>query len=674
MFKRTLVNLFLVFAMLLTLGVSAASAAPPAQEEMTYTVKLGDNLWTLAEKYLGSGPAYWAIVGATNDRYATDTSFAEIDNPSLIHPGWKLLIPGPEEAAKYVTVPVVPPEAVTRAETLNIAIGGRIADPTNLNLYAPGVSRSSTGLHQMIYEYFFYENLQTGEYIPWLAEEYEYNDDFTAITVKLRDGVTWSDGEPFTPDDVVFTYNLLLENPGMVWAAEVAKWVESVEKLDDLTVRFNLTKASPRYHQNREAFPAVGIWGGVTILPQHVWEGKDPLTFKSSDPIGTGPYTLAQASETAMTYERNDDWWVTKVFGVKPAPKIVNFQYVGPETNVALALAADEIDNPFIGILSLGSFLEVARRNPNVGAWYDDFPYAWADACPRALMAQNATPPWDQKEARWALSYLLDRDAIVDLAYEGTTVPAWGIWPFYDGLQPYFDAIQDLLVKYPTTAHDPAKAEELFESIGYTKGADGYWTSPAGERLKVLYLVNADSAEEMKWSAVVADQLEAGGIEVEVQALTLPALHDAILLGEWDIKQHCFCPGYIFDNLELFHGEYYVPLGEMAPWYERNSFRFKNEAFDAIVDEMAVTPPTDVEKVKDQFRRAMEIWLDELPVIPGVQAPSLVPFNTTYWEGWPSAANPWNMPVSWWATFNLVISGYPSPETGEWVGGIRPAQ
>ena len=120
MFKRTFVNLFLVFAILLAL-VSTASAAPPAaevlaQEELTYTVKLGDTLWALAEKYLGSGPAYWAIVGATNDRYATDPSFAKIDNPSLIHPGWKLLIPGAEEAAKYVEVPVAPAPEVVEEE------------------------------------------------------------------------------------------------------------------------------------------------------------------------------------------------------------------------------------------------------------------------------------------------------------------------------------------------------------------------------------------------------------------------------------------------------------------------------------------------------------------------------------------------------------------------------
>lgn len=174
-----------------------------------------------------------------------------------------------------------------REESFKMAIGGRITDPTNLNIYAPGVSRSDTGLHQLIYEYFFYYNLQTGEFIPWLAESYEYADDFSSLTVKLRDGVTWSDGEPFTPDDVVFTYDLLRENPGMVWAESANESVESVEAVDDLTVRFNLTEPNPRYHLNREAFPAVGIWGGITILPKHIWEKEaDPLTFKNSTRSG----------------------------------------------------------------------------------------------------------------------------------------------------------------------------------------------------------------------------------------------------------------------------------------------------------------------------------------------------------------------------------------------------
>ena len=266
----------------------------------------------------------------------------------------------PKEVTKVVVVTPTPAPpsaaALARAQTLNVALGGRIADPTNLNLYAPGVSRSGTGLHQMIYEYFFYDNLQTGEYIPWLAEKYEYSKDFTSITVYLRKGVTWSDGKPFTADDVVFTYQLLATNTKMTWASEANKWAKSVEKINDLTVKINLTSANPRYHLNREAFPAVGIWGGLTILPKHVWEGKDPLTFKNSPPVGTGAYKLVNATTTSMTYERRDDWWGIKVFGVTPAPKTVNFMYVGDETSTALALAANELDTPNIGILTVGSY------------------------------------------------------------------------------------------------------------------------------------------------------------------------------------------------------------------------------------------------------------------------------------------------------------------------------
>ena len=148
---------------------------------------------------------------------------------------------------------------------------------------------------------------------------------------------------------------------------------------------------------------------------------------------------------------------------------------------------------------------------------------------------------------------------------------------------------------------------------------------------------------------------------------------DAIRRGDWEITMNAFCPGYIVENLELFHSKFYVPLGEPAPWFERNSFRYQNPEFDAIVDEMFTVAPDDTEALIPLYEEAMAIWLADLPVIPLVQAPALVPFNSTYWSGWPTAEDPWNMPVNWWATFNTVVNGYQN-EAGEWVGGIEPVE
>jgi len=562
-----------------------------------------------------------------------------------------------------------------RAQTLNVAVSRPFADPTSYNIYTPGFDRSRTGLGAMVHEYLFYLNLETGDYIPWLATGYEYNDDYTAITVNLREGVKWSDGEAFNADDVVFTYQMLRDNPGMVWANEANQAVASVEKIDDLTVQFNLTEPNPRLHLVREAFPAVPVWSGITIQPEHIWsQVDDPVAFKNDPPVGTGPYTLANATESAFTYERRDDWWGAEVFGVTPAPQTVNFMHVGPETSVALSLAANEIDTPAIGILSPGAFDSVKNRNDRVTAWLPELPYAWYDPCPRALMFQHEHEPWGDPNMRKAISSLIDRDQIVALAYEGATTAANTIWPAYSGLQPYVASISGIINDSAVT-YDPDKAEALFTDAGYEKDGDGFW-SLNGERLAPALLTNADSAENMKVAQVIADQLEAGGVAVQLQPLSGSVQNTALLEGSWDLyAPQPFCPGTIYENMELFHSKFYVPTGQSAPWYERNSFRYQNPEYDAIVDEMlaALGAGADEATLIDIYDRGMEIWYNDLPVTPLVQAPALVPFNTTYWEGWPNAEDPWMMPVNWWATMNLLLTGYPTPDGSGWVEGIHPA-
>ena len=163
---------------------------------------------------------------------------------SVAGPAQPVPVPVPVEGGEQAAAPA----DSERARTLNIAISRPFADPTNFNIYNPAFDRSRTGLGALVHEYLFYLNMETGEYVPWLAESYEYNEDFTAVTVTLREGVQWSDGEDFNADDIVFTYEMLRNNPGMTWANEANQAIESVEKVDDLTVVFHLTEPNPRIH------------------------------------------------------------------------------------------------------------------------------------------------------------------------------------------------------------------------------------------------------------------------------------------------------------------------------------------------------------------------------------------------------------------------------------------
>ena len=109
----------------------------------------------------------------------------------------------------------------------------------------------------------------------------------------------------------------------------------------------------------------------------------------------------------------------------------------------------------------------------------------------------------------------------------------------------------------------------------------------------------------MKVSQVLADQLRAAGINVEVQQMTSAAREPLLLQGDYDISFQAFCPGYIAENLDLFNDKNYVPLGENAPWFERNSFRYNNPEFSAIVDQMMATSPDDQETMMKLFHDAM---------------------------------------------------------------------
>jgi len=540
---------------------------------------------------------------------------------------------------------------VPREKTLIIGFeGGPAAAPEQSGLN-PG-SMSSAGHHQVMIESLYYLNYQTGELIPWLAEgPATWNDDFTVVTIPLRSGIKWSDGEAFTAEDIVFTIDMLKANPTLSFADRVVD-VTSAEAIDDQTVQITLNKTDPRFIVN--AF-GVRIWGAVRIVPKHIWEGQDPNTFTNFDlekgwPVWTGPYKLVKASSTEFVFDRRADWWAAETgFQKLPAPERIIFVEAGPDERKAAALTANEVDGE--PSLRIDTFNTVLEQNPNALGWTADPPHAWIDPCPGMLGFNTRVAPWDDKDMRWAVNYALPKQKIGDAQTGGFGKISAYNFPDYPALQAWLTENQDLLDQYGPTTYDPAKAKEIIESKGYTMGANGFYEKD-GQPLQVNILFKT---EEPILPALVVSAFQEVGIDAAPRALAGAAYFDARDTGDYEIETHHVACGSVvepYDELNLLHSRWIKPIGERV---SNNIWGWSNTEYDEIVDEMQTLAP-GADRQHELFRRALEIRLQELPIISLTQQQRVVPYSNMYWTNWPTAENDYHHPPNWWQNFLMLVT------------------
>lgn len=568
-----------------------------------------------------------------------------------------------EEATEAPAEEAAPADEMSdRASTVVFDIdGGRVTDPELWNPFVPG-NRRDHGYHQTILEPLFILNYQTGEFIPWLAESFEANEALDVWTLHLREGVTWQDGEAFNADDVVFTLNMLLDNaPELGDSAAQADWVESVEKIDDLTVQFNLTRPNPRYQLD---YWSVKIWGGPNIMPEHIWAGQDPLTFKFYDPeqgwpLGTGPYTLESVSPTEFVYVRDDDWWGAQTgFMELPAPATLIWTWAGPEETRAALMADGQLDS--LMDVTLGALQAVQDQNPNVITWFDEMPMAWVpDPCSRTFELNHTVEPWNDPEMRWALNYAIDRDQIVEIAYESTTLKSRHFFPAY----PPLDVLVDQAIEagvYDVEqlwTYDPDQAKSIIESKGYMMNDSTGYYELDGEELSLDITTHEAFIEKQRIAQVLVEQLQAVGINATTRNEAGGTWGENFNMGNFEARMGWMTCGSVnepWNSLDTFNVQWLLPVDERA---SRNQWRWSGpaaEEFSAIVDEMGTLPLGDPQ-VEELFLQAMDIWFDELPVIPITQAKKIIPFDTTYWTGWPTAADDYIHPPTWWQHTHLII-------------------
>jgi peptide/nickel transport system substrate-binding protein len=542
---------------------------------------------------------------------------------------------------------------VAREDTVIFDIdASAVPNPQNFNWMVPGTNRNQ-GAHQAMWEPLFILNYETGEIQPWLGTAFTPNETQDVWTLTLREGITWSDGEAFNADDVVFTIQLLLddETRTLAEAANMQQWVESVEKIDDLNVQFNLLNPNPRFQLD---YFSVRIWGSVVILPEHIWAGQDPFTFTNYPPIGTGPYTLTSAEPTQFVWDRDDEWWGAATGWMElPEPLRLIWIIAPSEDQKALLMSESQLDSAMN--ITLGAFEAVLARNPNVVAWFSELPYAWLDPCPRQMTFNTTVAPWDNPDMRKAVSLIINRNQNNAIAYEGTSIPSRTMFVEYGGMFPYIDAIVEAGMGINPDG-DVAAGQALIEGAGYTLNGDGFYEKD-GTVLAVTIQVGNDTIEYVRSNNEIVEQLRAAGIDAVSQPLTGSTHGDNRALGNFEASwnwDQCGSINEPWNSMNSMSTNRFSAIGERASGNQQRWNTPGTEAYTAIVDEIGSMPlgdPAIIDMVVEAYRY---VW-DETPVIPLLQAIKLVPFDTTYWTGWPTAENNYNHPATWWNSTHQII-------------------
>lgn len=581
----------------------------------------------------------------------------------------------PAAVAPATPTPAVAPSSQTtsqipREQTLIFSESDAVnqfADVQIMNPHLPGVARS--GWHfafEPLYLYNPYYNDQVcgpagltcknGE-IPYQAESYAYSADYTQLSIKLRKGIAWSDGQPFTASDVAFTVNMLKDNaPKLAWSVDMHQWVKEAVALDPLTVRITLTGPNPRFMFNYFMFHEDL---GVVIVPEHIFKGQNLSTFTNFDlnkgwPIVTGPWKLTLSAPEQKFWDRRDDWWGATT-GFHPLPKmkrIIDLPNFDDAKRIEL-LASNQVDATHD--LQPANALAALQRNPKLIMWQKDSPYGCLDWWPTSMFFNDSKAPFDDPDVRWAVNHALDRDQIVQLGYHGAGQKTILPFPAFQPMKPYFDAIADILQRSPIDAFDPNKSGQIMESKGYAKDQGGFWAKD-GKRLSMVIQLSPSFFLDI--TPVIVAQLRKAGFDASFKSPTnfgtieAQGDFDAVIDGTGGSVND---PYY---TLSFFQSQYGAPTGQPAP----RPYRWKNPDYDKLVDQMGNTSPNDP-KLMTLYRQAMAIWIKELPGIPLVQHYLYMPVNTSYWSGWPTSQTPYIIPSNWHRTSTLFINAL-QPATG----------
>ncbi|MGD9864562.1 MAG: ABC transporter substrate-binding protein [Pseudodonghicola sp.] len=374
-------------------------------------------------------------------------------------------------------------------DTLNVAFTKELE---NVDSYFNS-SREGVVMQRAVWDGLIYRDPITNEYKGNLATSWTWIDD-TTLELKLREGVTFHNGEPFNADDVVFTVNFVADEANGVKTQRNVNWMKSAEKVDDYTVRILL----------KEKFPAAieFLSGPVSMYPNEYYAEAGPSDM-GLKPVGTGPYKVVEVVPGQHFVLEKNETYHDSPKG-QPAIGKIDIRTI-PDVNTQMAelfsgsldmiwqVPADQAGK----LAQMGQFTVANESTMRVG-------YLTMDAAGRSSMEPN---PYTDVRVRQAVNYAIDRQAIVAALLKGKSqVVNTACFPSQ------FGCVQDVTAY----EYNPEKARALLAEAGYP---DGFTTEFYAYR-------------DREYAEAIASYLNAVGIKTDFKMLQYSALRELNMKGE----------------------------------------------------------------------------------------------------------------------------------------------
>lgn len=485
------------------------------------------------------------------------------------------------------------------------------------------------GTQGMIYETLLYFNRLDGSIHPWLASSYKWSSDALSLTLTLQPDVKWSDGKPFTSNDVLFTLNLAKQYPALdlnsLWQT-----IQSVSAPDAQTVVVTF---------KRPATPMLWYIAGQTyIVPQHIWQGMgDPTMSTNEHPVGTGPFVLKSFNSQLYVLSRNPQYWQ------QGKPYIDELRYPAYTSNSSADLLLSQGQVDWTGLFTPDIQKTFVNRDPEHNRYW--FPPANVVM----LYLNTAKAPFNQVVVRQAISAAIDREQIsktAEMGYEPVAHPTGLILP--NEAKYLHNQYESLTYK-----QDAAQTATLLAKAGFQKGKDGVYADAKGNRLAFKLNVVSGWTDWVTASQIMASNLKAAGMDVSVNAVSFNQYISALSQGSFDtaISWTTTGPTPYFLYNALLNSSNTAPVGAQAT---SNFERWNDPATDRLLAQYAAS--VDAGAQQQALAGLQRIMVEQVPSIPLVYGATWYEYNTSRFVGWPDKEHPYAVPAPYSAPDAAIIA------------------